>query len=293
MNRIICTKLLKEKNGKIDIKSILNLIPNDIEIFLFKNNYGIWLQTVPLNEELYDACKKLLGDLVYENENGENNRSNISDRFGYIISEIGLNVRKNDSVYSDIISVLDFGQRFKIIDEVGEWYKISSPEIGYISKQYTNIETKEINQVSNELIKFTASWEGFSSVPYKDAGGNWTVGFGDCTYNTKPAPVTLEEAMSDLENTLNSLAKEVFLITKDLNLTQYQFDSLVDFSYNLGINALKRSDLLQNIIECLDNNIIINDFTAWSYCDGKKLWGLERRRLAEANMFLYRKYINN
>lgn len=290
MNKIICTKLLKEENGKIDIKSVLSLIPNDIEIYLFKNDQGVWLQTEPLDDNLYLICKSLLGELVYENNNNE---EKVSNEFGYIVSEVGLNVRKNDSLYSDIISVLDYGQRFKIHSKVGEWYKISEPEEGYIAQKYAKVENEEIKTVSSELLKFTASWEGFSSTPYKDAGGNWTVGFGDCTYNIKPSPVTVEEALDNLKNTLNSLATEVFSMTKDLNLTQNQFDSLVDFSYNLGINALKRSDLLQNIIECLDNDIIINDFAAWSYCDGKKLWGLERRRLAEANMFLYGKYINN
>ncbi|MGL4990951.1 MAG: glycoside hydrolase family protein [Sarcina sp.] len=291
MKKIICTKLLDDKNGYIKIQEVLNLIPDSVEVFLFHNEYGVWIQTGFLEENIYIACKEMLGELIYEKTT---NTPNIETaNYGYVTSTIGLNIRQEANTTSEILNVLDYGQRFKIQSVDEEWYLISAPITGYIYKEYTNVQNQEISSVSNNLINFTASWEGFSAVPYKDAGGNWTVGFGICTYNQKPSPITWDQAYADLKETLENLAQEVYQITSELNLTQTQFDSLVDFAYNLGINALKTSDLLINIKQCLNNSIIIGDFTAWSYCDGQKLLGLERRRIAEAKMFLDGVYINN
>ena len=285
MDKIIRTKILNKDITEINIREILNKIPATIPTILHTNSNGIWLESNPVNEDIYNLCVATLGDLV-----DLDTTPNI--QYGKTISPVGLNIREQATTDSNIVGVLDNGQRFHIVQDLGQWYQIDKPCNGYIYKEYTSTSSTP-NQISPQLLAFTKSWEGFSSQPYLDAGGNWTVGYGNCTYDVKPAPVTQAEASQNLENTLNSLAEQVYNLTKEYNLCQSEFDSLVDFSYNLGFGALEGSDLLQNFIECMNDSIIVGDFTAWSYCNGEKLEGLVRRRIAESNMWLYGQYDNN
>lgn len=286
MSKIICTKILPKVNDRIDIQSILDLIPANIKTYLYSNNNGCWLQTDALDDNLYNLCKATLGDLIYIPA------EQLDYNFGTAIAPSGLNIREESNESCNVVGVLDQGQRFKIQGETGKWYHISEPVKGYVYKEYTQV-SQTPSTVSEDLIKFTSSWEGFSATPYRDAGGNWTVGFGDCTYNEEPNSVTYQQALNMLTNTLNNLAARVHESFENDDLTQYQLDALVDFSYNLGFGALMGSDLVQNFRACNNNSIIEPDFTAWSYCDGRELEGLERRRVAEYQMFLFNQYNNN
>lgn len=281
MSKVICTKVMKDG---IDIKSILSLLPGNIPLYIYSNSNGAWIQSDAVTDGIYNICNKLLGEWAYI-------PTKLSS-YGTTISSCGLNIRSENNETCNIIGVLDFGQRFKILEETKDWYHISHPLDGYIYKLYTQV-SQTPSTVSENLIKFTASWEGFSATPYQDAGGNWTVGFGECTYNKKPEPVTYQQALEMLTTTLNSLAQQISNSLGQYNLTQYQLDALVDFSYNLGFNALMESDLVANLETCDNNSIIKGDFTAWSYCDGEELYGLLRRRKAEYQMFLFAEYNNN
>lgn len=208
-------------------------------------------------------------------------------------SNVGLNVRQAPNVNSPVIGGLQTGRRFKIVSKVDNWYQISEPFNGYIDADFTQV-SPDITTVSPKLVEFTASYEGFSPTAYQDAGGNWTIGYGFCYYNNKPN-FTLSEAQAKtiLENKLNEVALQITPLTQGLNLNQNEFDSLVDFAYNLGVDALKNSDLLANIKTCDNNAIITADFTAWDHCDGVVLPGLQKRRENEAILFLTGEYINN
>lgn len=213
--------------------------------------------------------------------------------YGWCTSPIGLYIRSSAGKEGETIGVLDNGQRFKIVNKINGWYEISSPVHGFIDAEFTEVST-DVTRIDEKLVNFTASWESFRSEPYKDARGYWTIGFGHCCYNEKPDyTLTLEQALKLLREDLMQFQNQVAELTQGLNLNQNQFNSLVDFCYNLGANSLKDSDLLQNIIECLNNAIITADFTAWSYAGEEFLEGLKRRRQAEAEMFLYGQYNNN
>lgn len=213
--------------------------------------------------------------------------------YGWCTSPVGLNIRAKADLNSQVIGVLDDGQRFKIDSKIDNWYKISAPISGYIDSEYTAVST-DTTQIDSALVDFTASWEGFRSRAYKDAGGNWTIGFGDCTFQDAPTyTVTYQQAWNTLKNTLNDFAKQIAELTLGLNLNQHEFNSCVDFAYNLGVEAFAGSDLLCNMKQCLNNTTITADFTAWDHCDGNVLPGLLRRRQAEATLFLTGKYDNN
>ena len=68
-------------------------------------------------------------------------------------------------------------------------------------------------------------------------------------------------------------------------VNQNQFDALVDFAYNLGVNALAGSTLLKKL-NAGDFAGAADEFPKWNKAGGKVLKGLVRRRAAERSLFL-------
>ena len=212
--------------------------------------------------------------------------------YGSIVSQGACNIYSSAS-NSSIIGSLQVGQRFYISSIEGNFYGISKPINGYIPINQTYVQTSPITTFSTNLINFTASWEGFSATPYQDGGGNWTVGYGHCTYGFKPAPETQAYAWQQLKDTLQGLSDQLAYKYPYLNLAQWEFDAIIDFSFNLGFPSFEESDLLQDIQTCQSTGYIEGDFTAWDHIGYQVSNGLFRRRTAEYQMFLWREYNNN
>jgi hypothetical protein len=69
-----------------------------------------------------------------------------------------------------------------------------------------------------------------------------------------------------------------------VDLTQGQFDALVDFAYNAGVGALAKSTLLKRVnAEKFDE--VPAEFMKWTKGGGKELPGLVRRRRAEVKLW--------
>lgn len=64
-----------------------------------------------------------------------------------------------------------------------------------------------------------------------------------------------------------------------------QFDSLVSFTFNVGVAALQRSTLRQRI-NAGEHSLASKEFMRWVWGGGKKLPGLIRRRRLEANLYM-------
>lgn len=94
--------------------------------------------------------------------------------------------------------------------------------------------------------------------------------------------ITESEAVEMLEEDL--VTRESMINSLGLKLTQYQFDSLVSFAYNVGFGSLQSSTLLKRIKGA--NGSIYDAFAMWNRADGKVLKGLVKRREAEANLFI-------
>lgn len=137
---------------------------------------------------------------------------------------------------------------------------------------------------SDKLIEALKGFEGFSAKPYRDSVGVWTQGWGHTRGVTaKSKEVTEEQAekwlrqdLKDAEDRINNLA-----IAK----TQGQFDALVDFVYNLGINAFLSSTLIKCIRRGGGKFEIQYQFKRWCYAGGVKLGGLVKRRAWEAERY--------
>lgn len=147
-------------------------------------------------------------------------------------------------------------------------------------------------KISKKGIDLIKKYEGFEPCPYLDAAGIPTIGYGNTYY-----PNGIKVSMKDPEIS-KELAEEMLGLIVDKfewgvsqmvsgDLKQSQFDALVSFAYNLGLGALQNSTLLKKIKEDPYHPDIPNEFTKWIKAGGKKLRGLAKRRLEEANVYYF------
>lgn len=145
---------------------------------------------------------------------------------------------------------------------------------------------------SSALVEFVKQWEGCVLRAYQDAAGVWTVGYGhtgpdvDALAETPSPEITHAEADEYLRQDLDEAAAAVVKLVH-VPLTQEQMDALVSFQFNTG--ALARSTLLR-MLNSAQYALAALELTRWVYADGKKLRGLERRRIAEQALFRHSQY---
>ena len=150
-------------------------------------------------------------------------------------------------------------------------------------------------EASDSCISLIKYFEGFSKKPYWDYS-QYTVGYGTRCPDDKldqymTYGITKAEAEALLTKELASFVKSVNNYDKanNLNLTQYEFDALVSFTYNVGAGWMSSSGSAQ-IQDAVLNNRTGNDFlyamTQWSVAGGSTSLGLVNRRLVEANLYL-------
>lgn len=133
-----------------------------------------------------------------------------------------------------------------------------------------------------ELIK---RFEGCRLETYICPAGVFTIGYGHTGTDVKSGlKITQEEAETLLKNDLKAFEKGVQRIIKK-ELTQNQFDALVSFAYNLGLESLRKSTLAKLINQGKIKEAA-NQFERWVYANGVKLNGLIRRRKAEKELFV-------
>jgi len=166
-----------------------------------------------------------------------------------------------------------------------------------------------ISRISNEGLKLVKDFEGLRLKPYLDAVGIPTIGYGTTFYEdgTKvrmgDRPISEKRANNLLEYTLSNFEKYIDSYVK-VPIDQYQFDALLTFCYNVGPRNLKSSTLLKKLNKNPNDKEIFTEFLKWDKADGsrdgidndgdglidepgekRKLNGLTRRRLAEANLY--------
>ena len=133
-------------------------------------------------------------------------------------------------------------------------------------------------QPSDDLIAAVKEFEGGRLVPYRDPVGFWTVGYGHRFYpgSAIPENITMQQAEDWLKDDLESAGRMVNVFVK-VDLTQHQWDALVDFTYNLGPARLQHSTMLTRI-NAQDWAGAQTECLKWAYAGGKTLPGLQKRR---------------
>ena len=138
-------------------------------------------------------------------------------------------------------------------------------------------------KASSKAYELIRKFEGKSNKAYQDSAGVWTIGYGHTGGVVKGQTISddeverlLAEDVAVAENAVNA---------QNLNLTQDQFDALVDFVFNLGAGNFQKSTLLKKLKADPNDPTIYDEFLRWVYAGGVKLLGLVRRRTDEANLY--------
>ena len=136
------------------------------------------------------------------------------------------------------------------------------------------------------------SFESCRLTAYRDGGGVWTIGWGH-TGPLVAEGLTWPQALADamFEHDVANFEKGVTDLVK-VPVTQNQFDALVSFAYNVGLDidadtlaeGLGDSRLLR-FVNAGRFAEAAQEFPKWNKDNGKVVKGLTRRRAAERALF--------
>ena len=131
-------------------------------------------------------------------------------------------------------------------------------------------------------------FEGLRLKAYKCPAAVWTIGYGHTSAAGNPIVtpdlvISNDEAEQILERDMVQYEDGVRKFVK-VELTQNQFDALVDFAYNAGVGALQKSTLLKKVNAGKFDEVPA-EFMKWTKGGGKELPGLVRRRRAEVKLW--------
>jgi lysozyme len=143
-------------------------------------------------------------------------------------------------------------------------------------------------EYSKNGLHLTERFEGcrLSAYPDPGSGGDpWTIGYG----HTGPEVVdglviTQEQAEQYLAQDIKQAEANVNAVVH-VELTQEEFDALVDFAFNCGCRNLDSSTLMKKL-NAGDYEGASHEFIKWDMAAGHHMSGLLKRREAEAAMFI-------
>ena len=163
-------------------------------------------------------------------------------------------------------------------------------DVGFMALGSVDPEVNEEDlSLSPEGLDFIRRHEGYSATVYNDAAGNPTIGYGHLIRPGEDFSNGITEAEAtqllaqDVQTAVNAVNNRL-----NVQVSQNEFDALVDFTYNLGERNLGRSTLLSNINS--DNDVTLNNFTDWNRAGGVVIRGLIIRRTDEYNLYTYGNY---
>ena len=139
---------------------------------------------------------------------------------------------------------------------------------------------------SKNGLHLTESSEGVELKAYHgacDPAELWTIGYGH-TKDVKEGDICTQEGaelflIGDLQNCARFVNKHA-----KVELSQGEFDAVVDFSFNLGLGSLEHSTLWA-MLNAGDFAAAAAQFPKWDMAGGKEVEGLLRRRQAEQVLF--------
>lgn len=151
--------------------------------------------------------------------------------------------------------------------------------------------------IPREALALIESFEGFHkelpggrAAPYLCPARVPTIGIGS-TFYEDGRPVSLDDTPITRERAYELLAYELRLCERSVDglivpvLHPLSRGALVSFVYNLGAGALKGSGL-RRAVNAGDHERAASEFLKWRMAGGVVLKGLERRRHAEAELYL-------
>ncbi|QCP49800.1 lysozyme [Trinickia violacea] len=154
-------------------------------------------------------------------------------------------------------------------------------------------------QMSDHGRSLLTQWEGYRNQAYDDGVGVLTIGVGHALTPTEKSsgaldingtPVPYAGGISD-DQVQALLAYDLRKYEGALNdaiatdLTQNQFDALVSFCFNIGVNGFQSSSALSDVN---NNNLnaVPDDLRKWEKAGGVYNQGLANRRENEIKLWL-------
>lgn len=143
-----------------------------------------------------------------------------------------------------------------------------------------------------KLQALKSAFEGFESVAYQDSGGVWTVGSGHTWHYDKQRKIKQGDTINKTTDALwlalkyEATIKEIQQYIKaDLNPDQAA--AICDYVYNRGIGNFLKTQLDELINTNPNDRRIAEEIMGTGLKDraGQLLWGLGRRRYAEAWLY--------
>lgn len=138
-------------------------------------------------------------------------------------------------------------------------------------------------------LRLIQKWEGLYLKAYRDPIGIWTIGWGSINnpelgIRVYPGQViTREKAEEFLKIELREKEAGVRRLVK-VPLTQYQFDTLVSFTYNCGTGTLAKSTLLK-LLNQGNYAAVPAQLMRFTKAGGRELKGLVNRRRDECRLW--------
>lgn len=152
-------------------------------------------------------------------------------------------------------------------------------------------------QLSLQALAYLTEREGGCHLTvYDDGFGYATVGVGHLVLDEDGLElgddITQKQADDFLQQDLDHF-REAVQRAVPIGLTQCQFDALVIFSFNIGVNAFTRSTLARRLKTCEISQrctIVKEEMPRWKNAGGKFSRGLLNRRIDTVQMFCENDY---
>lgn len=137
---------------------------------------------------------------------------------------------------------------------------------------------------STNGLSLTERFEGCQLTAYQDQVGVWTIGYGHTGPDVAQGlTITMDQAQALLMRDVGSAVACVNKVVA-VQLTQGEFDALVDFVFNLGTAAFQGSTMLR-LLNAGEYANAATQFDLWDHAGGAVVAGLLRRRQAETALF--------
>lgn len=139
---------------------------------------------------------------------------------------------------------------------------------------------------AESAMDFIEAWEGCKLTAYKCPAGVWTIGSGHTKNVTEHDEITYEQSREllrqDIEEVKHGLARFV-----NVRVTEGQFVALVSLAFNVGVSyVVHKCPKMMRALNAGDVEACAHEFLDITRAGGVVLNGLERRRKAEARLFL-------
>lgn len=138
--------------------------------------------------------------------------------------------------------------------------------------------------------KFIYNEEGVRLKAYRDIASIPTIGVGFTYYPGTGKKVQMgdtitQEQCDDIFTHIISTYEQSVTDAVKVTLNQHQFNALVSFTFNVGVNAFQHSTLLKLINAKASQDAITAQFLLWKKAGGKVIEDLLERRKREAALF--------